>query len=146
MADLEGLRRALKGLPQVRLAYVFGSFARNEERQDSDLDIAVLMDPASAEPLTEVIDVLESCTQRTVHLVDLEQAPPLLLRGELEPTRGVLTEATVSQLRSLAGFRNVLVHDYADLDLGKVADGLKRLDDFDAFVADVELWLEAAGS
>ena len=55
--------------------------------------------------------------------------------------RGVLTAATAARLRSLSGFRNVLVHDYAAVDLARLVEGLGRLDDFDAFVADVEHWL-----
>jgi len=54
---------------------------------------------------------------------------------------GVLTAATASRLTSLAGFRNVLVHDYAAIDLRRLVEGLARLTDFDAFVADVEDWL-----
>ena len=55
--------------------------------------------------------------------------------------RGVLSAATAARLRSLSGFRNVLVHDYAAVDLARLVEGLGRLDDFDAFVADVEHWL-----
>ena len=54
---------------------------------------------------------------------------------------GVLTAATASRLTSLAGFRNVRVHDYAAIDLRRLVEGLARLGDFDAFVADVEDWL-----
>ncbi|MCW5890160.1 MAG: DUF86 domain-containing protein [bacterium] len=57
--------------------------------------------------------------------------------------RGVLTDATARALEGLAGFRNVLVHDYADVDLERVVAGLARLGDFDAFVADVEHWLQS---
>lgn len=56
--------------------------------------------------------------------------------------RGVLTTETATRLASLSGFRNVLVHDYADIDLVKVHAALARLDDFAAFVADVEQWLQ----
>lgn len=59
--------------------------------------------------------------------------------------RGVLSPATATSLKSLAGFRNVLVHEYADIDLGRLHAGLGRLGDFDAFVADVERWLLAKG-
>jgi uncharacterized protein YutE (UPF0331/DUF86 family) len=58
--------------------------------------------------------------------------------------RGVLTQATAERLSSLSGFRNVLVHDYAEIDLAKIHAGLDRLDDFDAFVADVERWLQSS--
>jgi uncharacterized protein YutE (UPF0331/DUF86 family) len=60
-------------------------------------------------------------------------------------TRGVISAATAARLESLSGFRNVLVPDYATVDVRRVHAGLARLDDFDAFVADVELWLARGG-
>ena len=59
--------------------------------------------------------------------------------------RGVLSDTTVTRLDGLAGFRNVLVHEYADVDLRRVHAGLDRLDDFDAFLADVDAWLAKTG-
>ncbi len=56
-------------------------------------------------------------------------------------SRGVISVATAVRLESLAGFRNVLVHDYATVDTRRVHAGLGRLDDFDASVADVESWV-----
>jgi uncharacterized protein YutE (UPF0331/DUF86 family) len=74
-----------------------------------------------------------------------------LLSGEFQETadeyreiaprlaaRGVLSRGTA---RRLAGFRNVLLHDYATVDVRRVHAGLGRLDDFEAFVADIEGWL-----
>ncbi len=52
--------------------------------------------------------------------------------------RDVISSTTADRLRSLAGFRNILVHDYADVDLEKVVAALGRLDDTEAFVADVQ--------
>jgi len=43
--------------------------------------------------------------------------------------------------RSVVGFPKVLVHDYADIDRERVVEALSRLDDLDAFAADVEGWL-----
>ena len=57
--------------------------------------------------------------------------------------RSVLSSETAERLKGLAGFRNVLVHEYADIDLKRVHAGLERLDDFDLFVADVERWLRS---
>jgi len=57
--------------------------------------------------------------------------------------RGVLSQQTAARLTGLAGFRNVLVHEYAEIDLKRVHAGLGRLEDFDRFVADVERWLQA---
>jgi uncharacterized protein YutE (UPF0331/DUF86 family) len=54
----------------------------------------------------------------------------------------VITAATAARLESLAGFRNLLVHDHATVDVRRVHAGLARLDDFEAFVADVESWPE----
>ncbi len=81
-----------------------------------------------------------------------------LLAGEFQETadeyreiaprlvaRGVLSSNTARRLESLAGFRNVLVHDYATVDVRRVHAGLGRLDDFEAFVADVAGWLARAG-
>jgi uncharacterized protein YutE (UPF0331/DUF86 family) len=59
--------------------------------------------------------------------------------------RGVISVETGKRLESLAGFRNVLVHDYADVDLQRVHARLGRLDDFEAFIADVEGWLSRSG-
>ena len=59
--------------------------------------------------------------------------------------RAVLSEETAKRLDGLAGFRNVLVHEYADVDLRRVHAGLDRLGDFDAFLADVDGWLARIG-
>ena len=66
---------------------------------------------------------------------EYREIPPRLV------ARGVIAPATATRLESLAGFRNVLVHDYATVDVRRVHAGLARLDDFEAFVTDVELWL-----
>jgi uncharacterized protein YutE (UPF0331/DUF86 family) len=56
---------------------------------------------------------------------------------------GVVTPQTEARLQSLSGFRNILVHEYAAVDLVKLQASLSRLDDFDAFVGDVVRWLDA---
>ena len=60
-------------------------------------------------------------------------------------SRGVLAPETVRRLHSLAGFRNVLVHEYAVVDLRRVHAGLERLGDLEEFVADVDAWLRSTG-
>ena len=59
--------------------------------------------------------------------------------------RAWLPDATAARLEGLAGFRNVLVHEYAAVDLRRVHAGLDRLDDFDAFIADGGDWLVRSG-
>jgi uncharacterized protein YutE (UPF0331/DUF86 family) len=59
--------------------------------------------------------------------------------------RGVIASETARRLESLAGFRNARVHEYAVVDVRRVLAGLDRLQDFEAFVADVDRWLRATG-
>lgn len=62
-----------------------------------------------------------------------------------------LVEATVlppafgQRFRGIAGFRNVLVHGYLDIDVHRITHMLaERLDDFDEFASHVERWVAAA--
>ena len=43
------------------------------------------------------------------------------------------------------GFRNVLVHQYVEVDDERVVDNLDRLDDLRRFVGDVARWLSTHG-
>lgn len=62
--------------------------------------------------------------------------------GEL----GVVSVEFARRFRAIAGFRNVLVHGYLEVDLGLVERVLaERLEDFRAFAADVERHLEQRG-
>lgn len=47
--DVAALERAVADLPEIRLAWLFGSQARGTARPDSDLDVAVLVDAAAVE-------------------------------------------------------------------------------------------------
>ena len=55
----------------------------------------------------------------------------------------ILPPSFGERFRRIAGFRNVLVHGYLDVDLDLVAEILsERLDDFEDFVRHVERWLD----
>ncbi len=55
---------------------------------------------------------------------------------------GVLPRAFGERFRAVAGFRNVLVHGYLEVDLDLVATILaEHLDDFEEFARHVERWL-----
>lgn len=55
---------------------------------------------------------------------------------------GILSRDLVEILEEAAGFRNVLVHGYSDIDVGIVRDVVEhRLDDLLAFVASVRRWM-----
>jgi len=58
---------------------------------------------------------------------------------------GVIPEPFAAQLRGLAGFRNILVHGYLEVDLKQVHQLLNaRLDDLDVFARHVGAWLAKA--
>ena len=52
----------------------------------------------------------------------------------------VIELALAGRLRSAIGFRNVLVHQYAEVDDDRVVAALEDLDDLDAYVAQVARW------
>lgn len=68
---VRALRTALEAYPAVQVAYLFGSRARGEGREGSDVDVAVL---GAAEPLSLASD-LEAAAGARVDLVQLRSAP-----------------------------------------------------------------------
>lgn len=84
----------LQRFPQVRLAILFGSYARGTASADSDLDLAV----QAAEPLDtatrlQLIGDLAERLGRPVDLVDLQRAGEPLL-GEILKGRRILGDDT----------------------------------------------------
>lgn len=79
MAEVDELRRVLGTLPDVRLAYAFGSVVSGRATSASDLDVAVLfadrVDPGRLDRLSEQLSAVAG---RSVDLVDLAKASPLL--------------------------------------------------------------------
>jgi uncharacterized protein YutE (UPF0331/DUF86 family) len=60
---------------------------------------------------------------------------------------GFISEQLAARLVGLAGFRNLLVHDYAEVDAAKVRALLRtRLDDFTDFADRVDAWVVAQDS
>lgn len=73
--------------PDIIGAYLFGSRARREEREGSDVDLAVYCGkPLDVDALTELEGELERATGLSVQVIDLAQAPAFLaldaIRGE----------------------------------------------------------------
>ncbi len=89
MSSLQSIRRLLEARPDVRLAYLFGSAARGEERPRSDLDVGVLFeDDPAPEAINRLVAELERAVGRPVDLVVLGTAPPLLAHEVI--SRGTL--------------------------------------------------------
>jgi uncharacterized protein YutE (UPF0331/DUF86 family) len=53
---------------------------------------------------------------------------------EILAKEGVISKSLSSNMKKIAGFRNILVHDYLSIDVGKIAEVLNSgLDDFGDF-------------
>jgi uncharacterized protein YutE (UPF0331/DUF86 family) len=76
-----------------------------------------------------VIDVAgELSARRGERFEDYTQAVRQLARDSRFPT------PVARELERLPGFRNVLVHEYVDLDLGRVVEALERLEPVERFL------------
>jgi predicted nucleotidyltransferase len=73
--------RALTAFPGIDLALLFGSFARGDQRADSDIDLAVL--GASVDPL-ELASAVARTTGRDVQVVRLHEASIPLLESIID--------------------------------------------------------------
>lgn len=61
--------------------------------------------------------------------------------------QGVLSQSVAARLGGLAGFRNILVHDYIRLDPEKVLEAFDRAPkDFSEFALEIRNWLEGLSS
>lgn len=80
---LDSIQRFFAAQPDVELAYVFGSIAKESAGADSDLDVAIqTRQPLSAEQRFDMVEALAGLTGRPVDLVDVAHAGEPLL-GEI---------------------------------------------------------------
>jgi len=54
---------------------------------------------------------------------------------------GLLPQNLANKMKQIAGFRNILVHDYLEVDPKVVYESLKNINDFDEFAKQVVTWL-----
>lgn len=78
MEMLERLKGTAVSWPELRLAVLFGSTARGEAGPHSDVDLGVLLEPYSPALRFQVEAELGRAAGRPVHVVLLDDAPPLL--------------------------------------------------------------------
>lgn len=55
----------------------------------------------------------------------------------------ILTSDTADRMVEMAGFRNVLAHQYADIDVDRVHEHLQDLEQFRAFAREIVAFIEA---
>jgi uncharacterized protein YutE (UPF0331/DUF86 family) len=61
--------------------------------------------------------------------------------------RRIISQSLAERLSGLPGFRNILVHDYLDLDTERVLENLRRAPrDFSEFAHEIRGWLGASRS
>jgi predicted nucleotidyltransferase len=72
------LRSLLENEPAVAVAVLFGSTARGEQRQASDIDLAVVWHAERPADVSALLARIERAVGRTVDLVELDDAPPQL--------------------------------------------------------------------
>lgn len=83
------------------------------------------------------VTVIEGCIDAAQHVVSSEGWRPPRNNGD---AMAVLAEHKVLDvdlgptMQRIVGFRNVLVHQYDEIDDRRVVEHLQRLDDLDAFV------------
>ena len=119
-------------------------------------DLAVLRSEASADPGRRAdplwlrgvkytfVTAIEAGVDVAQHVCASEGWGPPRDNGDairLLGAHGVLPVDLADRLRRAVGFRNVLVHDYIEVDDGVVLERLANLADLDDFVAVVAAWV-----
>ncbi len=135
-SEFSGIERRLDELNE-RLARLVPLRERNRAEFDSDpylRDIAERNLEISAQCCIDIchrIIVLENTRKPK----DYYEA--ILIMGEL----GILSADFANRLAPLAGFRNVLVHEYLGVDWDQVYKNLQNLDDLMIFAKEIQGWL-----
>lgn len=89
---------------------------------------------------------IQGCIDIASHIVsDNSWGVPGSLAGlfDILCEKKVITEETRKIMRSMVGFRNLIVHEYAGLDMGKVYTIFSsRLGDFSVFLKEISAYAE----
>ena len=90
------------------------------------------------------VTAIEACVDVAQHICATEGWGPPADNGDAVRLLGehrVLTTELAVSMRKAVGFRNVLVHDYIEVDDSIVVDRLKSLDDLEEFVRQVAAYV-----
>lgn len=139
-SEFSGIERRLDELSE-RLARLY---ALQDKSIDAFYEDAFLRD--IVERNLEV--AAQSCIDISNRIISLENAQKprdyyesILRMGEL----GVLPMEFARRLASIAGFRNILIHEYLSIDWNQVYQHLQQLDDLEMFGDRIREWLLTRG-
>ncbi|KLL12123.1 MULTISPECIES: type VII toxin-antitoxin system HepT family RNase toxin [Protofrankia] len=93
------------------------------------------------------VTAIEACVDVAQHICATQGWGPPADNGDavrLLGVHGALAPALALSLRKAVGFRNVLVHDYIDVNDEIVVARLNALDDLDEFVREIAAYVSAA--
>jgi uncharacterized protein YutE (UPF0331/DUF86 family) len=114
-------------------------------RRESDADDERRADPIWLRGVKYTfVTAIEACVDVAQHLCAAEGWGPPADNGDavrLLGDHGALAPALARSLRKAVGFRNVLVHDYIDVNDEIVIARLKALDDLDTFVREIAVYV-----
>jgi len=139
VVDSERVGRLLDG---VRTDLVF--LRRFAARPSGDL---LIDEVALGAVKYRFVTAIEGCAKVAHHLVASEGwSVPETNAAAVRELGGhrVVDRPIADSVARAVGFRNVLVHQYTEVDDARVIAQLTRLDDLDAYVAQVATWLLAA--
>jgi uncharacterized protein YutE (UPF0331/DUF86 family)/predicted nucleotidyltransferase len=105
-----------------------------------DLETALMIQHAFQLAIQNVIDVGNHLLAARGESVPDTYEAVLLQLGRA----GIVPPAFAERIRKMAGFRNVLVHAYVDVDPRKVADALRHVEDFEEFARHAQAELDRA--
>ncbi|WP_250282722.1 MULTISPECIES: type VII toxin-antitoxin system HepT family RNase toxin [unclassified Frankia] len=95
------------------------------------------------------VTAIEACVDVAQHICATQGWGPPADNGDavrLLGVHGALASALALSLRKAVGFRNVLVHDYIDVNDEIVVARLNALDDLDEFVREIAAYVSVAGA
>lgn len=128
------------------LAAVDGALRQLRTHADRPLD--ALRDRDEAWAVERGLQVcVQNCIDIATHLAAAagRDVPDYASAFDRLAELGVLPPAFAGSFRAVAGFRNVLVHGYLDIDPALVHRILnERLDDIEVYAHHIEAWLERA--
>lgn len=93
------------------------------------------------------VTAIEACIDVTQHICAAEGWGPPADNGDavrILGDCGVLTNQLATSIRKAVGFRNVLVHEYIEVDDAIVVDRLADLSDLEDFVSEVAAYVTQA--